>query len=116
MNRDIQKEAIDAVRQTQERAEPRRTRLRCLLCNVVIESTSNHDFKKCECGECCVDGGPRSGRLGGHPNNYFQMPYDDEERNIAWDAKYKALWLADIDKQEQEAEEEKNSMQEMESI
>lgn len=102
----LRKEIIDAFRKRKEAekeaAEMRRTRLLCLLCNVVIESKSNDDLQTCECGECIVDGGPQSGRFGGHPNNYFQMPFDDEARNAAWDSKYKRLWLANMAKQEEE--------------
>ena len=31
--------------------------IQCNLCGDVIESTSCHDFVKCRCGACAVDGG-----------------------------------------------------------
>lgn len=34
-----------------------RNAIRCNLCNDVIESKSVHDFVKCSCGACAVDGG-----------------------------------------------------------
>lgn len=34
-----------------------RNMVRCCLCLEVIESTHVHDFKKCSCGACGVDGG-----------------------------------------------------------
>ena len=30
---------------------------RCLICNQVLESTSSHDFKSCNCGNLQIDGG-----------------------------------------------------------
>lgn len=32
-------------------------RIRCLLCDDVIESTHVYDFRWCECGAVAVDGG-----------------------------------------------------------
>ena len=31
--------------------------IQCKLCGDVIESTSRHDYVKCRCGACSVDGG-----------------------------------------------------------
>lgn len=32
-------------------------KIRCKSCNDVIESKTVHDFKRCKCGNVCVDGG-----------------------------------------------------------
>lgn len=32
-------------------------RIRCNHCGDIIESFSVHDFKRCSCGACAVDGG-----------------------------------------------------------
>lgn len=34
-----------------------RNRIRCKLCKDVIESLTEHDFKRCKCGAVAVDGG-----------------------------------------------------------
>ena len=34
-----------------------RNAIRCRLCGVEIESTSRHEFVRCRCGACAVDGG-----------------------------------------------------------
>ena len=31
-------------------------KIRCLKCNDIIESLSVHDYKKCKCGLCSIDG------------------------------------------------------------
>lgn len=31
--------------------------LKCLICDSIIYSRSQHDFRKCECGQAFVDGG-----------------------------------------------------------
>ena len=31
--------------------------IRCKKCGDIIESEYTHDFKRCACGACCVDGG-----------------------------------------------------------
>lgn len=48
-------------------------RIRCLKCGDVIESYSIHDFRKCSCGRCSVDGGHEYLRRG------FKKPDDYEE-------------------------------------
>ena len=39
-------------------------KLKCLKCNSIIESKSRHDFVKCKCGECFIDGGRDYTRYG----------------------------------------------------
>jgi len=43
----------------------------CLLCNDIIESKHRHDFVKCKCGSCFVDGGLEYLRRGA--NNFSEM-------------------------------------------
>ena len=31
-------------------------KIKCLKCNDIIESLSVHDYKKCKCGACSIDG------------------------------------------------------------
>ena len=32
-------------------------KIKCKKCGDVIESTYTHDYKRCSCGNCAVDGG-----------------------------------------------------------
>lgn len=32
-------------------------KIKCKKCGDVIESTYTHDYKRCSCGSCAVDGG-----------------------------------------------------------
>lgn len=51
-----------------------RNMARCKVCNTVIESTSVHDFKRCNCGEIFVDGGHEYLRRGAvHPHNFVDL-------------------------------------------
>lgn len=34
-----------------------KNRARCKKCNTIIESIHRHDFVRCQCGACAVDGG-----------------------------------------------------------
>ena len=40
-------------------------KIRCLKCNDIIESLSVHDYRKCKCGSCSIDGGKEYTRIGG---------------------------------------------------
>ena len=40
-------------------------KLKCLICEDIIESKSIHDFVTCKCGNCNVDGGSDYFRFGG---------------------------------------------------
>lgn len=39
-------------------------KVRCKKCDDVIESTHNHDFKRCKCGAIFIDGGMDYQRYG----------------------------------------------------
>ena len=38
--------------------------IQCLKCMDIIESKFQHDFKRCSCGSCFVDGGLQYNRVG----------------------------------------------------
>lgn len=56
------------------------TRAKCAKCGDVIESTYNHHFVRCSCGECFVDGGDTCPRFGGEAEwrTYDKTWRDDE--------------------------------------
>jgi len=49
-----------------------RNALKCNLCGDIIESKYTHDFQKCKCGKCFIDGGLAYVRAG------FDKPEDIE--------------------------------------
>ena len=51
-------------------------KIKCLKCNDIIESLSVHDYKKCKCGACSIDGGNEYTRIGGD-FKYIHWVYDD---------------------------------------
>ena len=51
-------------------------KIRRLKCNYIIESLSVHDYKKCKCGACSIDGGNEYTRIGGD-FKYIHLVYDD---------------------------------------
>ena len=50
-----------------------RNAIRCLKCKDVIQSTHSHDFKRCSCGACGVDGGHEYLRHLGNPSDYENL-------------------------------------------
>ena len=61
-------------------------RAQCKLCDDVIESTSGHDFKYCNCGEIFVDGGLSYLRRGARSfDNFIDLSEVVEE---AYDAEW----------------------------
>ena len=52
-------------------------KLHCLLCNDIIESKSVHDFVKCKCGKCYIDGGKEYTRIGFEKQKDFELINDD---------------------------------------
>ena len=49
-------------------------KIKCLKCNDIIESLSEHDFKKCKCGACFIDGG--------NPNDIVIIKDDGTEEKL----------------------------------
>lgn len=58
-------------------------RIKCLLCNDIIESKSQHDFKRCSCGVCFVDGGSGAGSRVGfkRAEDVFLLSTNDDVKN-----------------------------------
>lgn len=57
------------------------SRVRCLACNDIIQSTHRHDFVRCECGAIFVDGGSDYLRMGfpaGEPESHLEVLEDEE--------------------------------------
>lgn len=50
-----------------------KNRIRCKLCNEIIESTYTHDFKWCSCKKVAVDGGHSYLRRSGDAINWEEM-------------------------------------------
>ena len=57
--------------------------IRCKKCGSVIESEYTHDFKQCECGACCVDGGrsylKRCGNIGDWEDMSICIPEEGDD-------------------------------------
>jgi hypothetical protein len=58
----------------------KRSRMKCHLCDTVVESKSRHDFVSCKCKSIFLDGGLDYVRYGYSANNDFTMmtEYYDE--------------------------------------
>ena len=56
-----------------------RNRIRCLVCNSIVESKTVHDFNYCPCKSCFVDGGREYSRIGGDLHNIRIVKDDDSE-------------------------------------
>lgn len=55
-------------------------RVKCLVCNDIIQSTHVHDFVRCSCGAIFVDGGSDYLRMGwpmGEPESYLEVLEDE---------------------------------------
>lgn len=53
----------------------KRNKIRCRHCGDIIESISEHDFKRCMCGKVAVDGGLEYGKRlypGGMEDEHFE--------------------------------------------
>jgi hypothetical protein len=44
--------------------------IRCLKCGTTRVSLYTHDFQRCQCGACFIDGGRSYTRIGGHPTDF----------------------------------------------
>lgn len=67
----------------------KRNRIQCVICDDIIESKQRHDFVKCTCGNCFIDGGleySRYGYYGGensiiNMSEYYPTPKELKEGN-----------------------------------
>lgn len=57
-------------------------KVKCLKCGDIIESTYRHDFVKCSCRSCFVDGGNDYCRIGGDFDSMVYIDDDGNERPI----------------------------------
>ena len=57
-------------------------KIKCLKCGEIIESLSIHDFKKCKCGSCFIDGGNKYTRIGGNPKDIVLINDDGIEEKL----------------------------------
>ena len=48
-------------------------KIKCLICQQIIESVHRHDIKGCACGAVSVDGGKDYLRRCGDPENYEEL-------------------------------------------
>ena len=53
-------------------------KIKCNLCNDIIESTSVHDFKFCKCGAIAVDGGHDYLKRCGNRENWEELSEFEE--------------------------------------
>ncbi len=59
-----------------------RNRLKCNKCRDIIESKFVHNYVRCKCGACFVDGGLEYQRIGGDLTNlaeWGEFPDEEEE-------------------------------------
>lgn len=57
-------------------------KIRCLKCNDIIESKSEHEFSKCKCGACFIDGGDKYTRIGGNLDEINIVNSDGTEERL----------------------------------
>ncbi len=57
-------------------------KIKCLKCNDIIESKHEHDFKKCSCGACFIDGGDKYTRIGGNLDDIVIVKDDGTEEKV----------------------------------
>lgn len=57
-------------------------KIKCLKCNDIIESLSQHDFKYCKCNACSIDDGTHYTRIGGVPIKPFFNKFKADILNI----------------------------------
>ena len=63
-------------------------KIKCLICNDIIESKHRHDLLSCKCENCYIDGGQDYLHFGG--NNKILIIFDDDTEILASDEeKYK---------------------------
>jgi hypothetical protein len=58
-------------------------RIQCLLCQDIIESNAPHDFRRCSCKSCGVDGGSEYLKRIGSSKSYkdLSLIFEDDNEN-----------------------------------
>lgn len=62
-------------------------KIKCLICNDIIESKYRHDLVNCRCENCYIDGGQDYLHFGGKDFNKILIIFDDGTEIIANDEK-----------------------------
>ncbi len=62
-------------------------KMKCLICNEIIESKYRHDFVECKCGKCFVDGGKDYFRFGGEDFSKMLIIHDNGTEELASELK-----------------------------
>ena len=62
-------------------------KIKCLLCNDIIESKHRHDLASCKCESCYIDGGQDYLHFGGKDFNKILIIFDDGTEILASDEK-----------------------------
>ena len=57
-------------------------KLKCKLCEDIIESKHRHDFKSCKCGSISIDGGSVYTRIVGNPKNCIWIDENGKEKEV----------------------------------
>ena len=75
-----------------------KNKIRCKTCGDIIESRTRHEFVRCKCGRCFVDGGTDYSRKG-----YFSENLEDsfEDLSVYIDENCNLVQAKDILKEEQ---------------
>ena len=60
-------------------------KIKCLLCNDIIESRHRHDLVSCECENCYIDGRKDYLHFGGKDFNKILILFDDGTEIVASD-------------------------------
>lgn len=66
-------------------------KIKCLLCNDIIESMSLHDCKYCKCEACSIDGGKQYTRIGGDFDKIVVVNEDGTEKPVSEEEKNKIV-------------------------
>ena len=62
-------------------------KIRCLLCNDIIESKHRHNLVSCKCESCYIDGGQDYLHFGGKDFSKILIIFDDGTEVLASDEK-----------------------------